>query len=99
MNVSSGRALRTLVSAALASLALATSSVALADDDLEGRITHIDYGKRTFVVEGVAFHADERTDYDDDLRGFQDLRVGQRVEVDFKLRNGRRMAKEIELDD
>ena len=69
------------------------------DRDLEGRIESINYQARTFVVEGKTFYADERTDYDDDLERFSDLRVGQRVEVDYVMRKGRRYAKEVELDD
>ena len=79
---------------------LSAPQAALADDDdIEGRITAINYEQRSFVVNGVTIYTDRRTEYDDDLRHFGDLRVGQRVEVDVKLRNGRRVAEEIELDD
>ena len=89
-----------LAMAATAIALLAAPQMALADDDdIEGRISAIDYEQRSFVVNGVTIHADGRTDYDDGLRHFGDLRVGQRVEVDFKRRDGRRIAEEIELDD
>ncbi len=89
-----------LAMAATAIALLAAPQMALADDDdIEGRISTIDYEQRSFVVNGVTIHTDRRTDYDDGLRHFGDLRVGQRVEVDFKRRDGRRIAEEIELDD
>ena len=95
--------LRTGLAMAATSIALlAAPQLALADDDdddIEGRISAINYEQRSFVVNGVTIHADGRTDYDDGLRHFGDLRVGQRVEVDFKRRDGRRIAEEIELDD
>lgn len=69
------------------------------DDDIEGRIEAVDPQTRSFVIDGKVFFADERTDYDDDLNRFSDLRVGQRVEVDYVVRNGDRYAREIELDD
>ncbi|MFA7664507.1 MAG: DUF5666 domain-containing protein [Burkholderiaceae bacterium] len=82
-------------------MALAFSASAWADDDrdIEGLIESIDQQARSFVVEGKTFFADDRTDYDDDLKRFSDLKVGQRVEVDYVVRNGKRYAKEIELDD
>lgn len=94
------RANKYLQAAGLA-VALSLSFTAVADNnrDLEGRIESINYQARTFVVEGKTFYADERTDYDDDLERFSDLRVGQRVEVDYVMRKGRRYAKEVELDD
>ena len=95
------RRLRTgLALAAMGAAMLAAPQIALDDDDdIEGRISAINYHQRSFVVNGVTIHTDRRTEYDDDLRHFGDLRVGQRVEVDVKVRNGRRVAEEIELDD
>lgn len=74
------------------------SSTALADD-LEGRVESINPSDRTFVVQGIRFVATAATDYDDGLRGFDDLREGQKVEVDFEYRDGRHFATEVELDD
>ncbi len=68
-------------------------------NDLEGQIDSIDRSSQSFVVQGIRFYVDERTDYDDGLRQFADLQVGQRVEVDFDWRDGRHIAEEIELDD
>lgn len=81
-------------------LGLLTAPIpALADDDIEGVITSLDAGGRTLVVNGITIHADDRTDYDDDLNSFADLKVGDRVEVDFVDRDGRKVAREIERDD
>ncbi|HLU18590.1 MAG TPA: DUF5666 domain-containing protein [Pusillimonas sp.] len=82
-------------------LAVSLSSIALAnnDQDIEGEIESIDQQAQSFVVGGKTFHADERTDYDDNLKSFSDLKVGQRVEVDYVTREGKQYAKEIELDD
>ena len=81
--------------------AVSLSGTALADDDkdIEGNIESLDRQARTFMVGGMTFYADDRTDYDDDLNSFSDLREGQRVEVDYIERNGKHYAKEIELDD
>lgn len=68
-------------------------------NDLEGHIESVNAGEQSFVVQGITFHVTERTDYDDGLRTFEDLAVGQRVEVDFEYREGRHYALEIELED
>lgn len=68
-------------------------------DDLEGRIASIDSGEQSFVVQGIRFFVTPSTDYDDGLKGFADLQVGQKVEVDFDYRDGRHVAKEIEPED
>jgi hypothetical protein len=81
---------------------LALSAFALsaqASNEVEGAIAALDSEAQTVEVEGITFHVDERTDYDDSLRGFSDLSVGQRVEVEFKYVDGRHVATEIELDD
>lgn len=94
------QALNYLKAAGLAvALTLAPAVWADDDNDTEGRIESIDRQSRSFVVNGMRIHADRHTDYDDDLHHFSDLRVGQKVEVDYANRNGRRLATEIELDD
>lgn len=75
-----------------------TGNVALADD-IEGRIESIDTERQTILVQGITFHVTGKTDFDDGLRNFADLAVGQKVEVDFKYREGKHFATEIELDD
>ena len=87
--------------AAGVAIALSLSSAAWANDDhdMEGQIESINQQARSFVIGGETFHADDRTDYDDELKSFADLKVGQRVEVDYEMRDGQRYAKEIETDD
>lgn len=68
-------------------------------DDIEGVIEWVDPDARTLSVQGITFYTTSDTDYDDGLRQFGDLRVGQKVEVDFEYRNGRHIAEEIELED
>lgn len=40
-----------------------------------------------------------RTDYNDGYSRFEDLRAGDRVELEFEYRDGRHIATEIELED
>lgn len=68
-------------------------------NDLEGEIEAVDTAEQTFTVQGITFHTKDKTDYKDGLKGFDDLEAGQRVEVDFKFRDGRHYATEVELDD
>jgi hypothetical protein len=84
---------------ALFSGLLVASMPILADHDLEGRITKLDSGNRTLVVNDILIHTDERTHYGDGLGSFADLKIGQRVEIDSGERDGRRVAREIELED
>lgn len=72
---------------------------AFAGNDLEGIIESIRPGDQSFVVQGIRFFATPTTDYDDGLRRFEDLKKGQKVEVDFKYREGEHIAMEIELED
>jgi len=82
-------------------VAIFFSAQAFADDDrdIEGTIQSIDQQARSFVVGDMTIYTDERTDYDDDLNRFSDLKTGQKVEVDYIMRDGKAWAKEIELDD
>jgi hypothetical protein len=68
-------------------------------EDIEGRIEALDPANQTLVVQGITFFATPTTDYDDGLRSFADLELGQKVEVDFVYRDGRHIATEIELDE
>lgn len=83
-----------------ATLLLATSLV-WADDnrDVEGLIQSINAAERSFVVGGMTFHVTDSTRYEDGLKQFADLKVGQDVEVDYRTRDGRHLATEIEPDD
>lgn len=68
-------------------------------DDIEGVVDQLNATDRTVTVQGINFYTTADTDYDDGLNRFEDLRVGQRVEVDFEYRGGRHIATEIELED
>ncbi|MDX2465118.1 MAG: DUF5666 domain-containing protein [Porticoccus sp.] len=67
-------------------------------DDLEGVIESIALDSQSLVVQGIRFYATEKTDYDDGLKGFADLKSGQVVEVDFNYQEGKHYATEIELE-
>lgn len=73
------------------------SSAALAND-VEGKIESINKDDQSFVVQGITFFVNESTDYDDGLKSFDDLQVGQLVEVDFDYRDGKHHATEVELE-
>lgn len=77
-------------------LAFATNSAVA--NEVEGRIEAIDHVDHSLIVLGIRFFATPHTDYDDGLRSFADLRVGQKVEVEFNYRGGWHYATEIELE-
>jgi hypothetical protein len=83
----------------LTSLYLALSSTHVFANDLEGQIESINQTERSFIVQGIRFFTTQSTDYDDGLKRFSDLEVGQQVEVDFEYRDQKHYATEIELDD
>ena len=87
------------LSKTLVSIVLVFLAVSAMADDLEGRIQSVDQGNKSFVVQGITFYATESTDYDDGLKSFADLHPGQKVEIDFRYRDGKHYATEIELDD
>lgn len=82
----------------LAAMLCSPAGAALADD-VEGAITSIDNQTRSVTVNGQAFYVDDKTDYDDDYKRFEDLKVGDRVEIDYRDDNGRKLITEIEKDD
>lgn len=82
----------------LAALLLSPMSAALADE-VEGTMESIDAQTRSFVVNGKAIYVDDKTDYDDDYQRFEDLKVEDKVGVDYRNDNGRFLATEIERDD
>ena len=65
------------------------STLAVADD--MSRSDTIDRWPvtKSLVVQGIRFFVTPSTDYDDGLKGFADLREGQKVEVDFEYRDGK----------
>jgi hypothetical protein len=74
-------------------------SISALADDLEGRIESVNQNEKSFIVQGISFFVTQSTNYDDSLKGFSDLREGQKVEVDFEYRDGKHFATEIELED
>lgn len=89
------KTLRSLLPALCLSLG---AGVALADD-VEGTVESVDRDGNSFVVQGIRFEVNDRTDFDDGLKTLADLREGQRVEVDFEYRDGTHTATEVELED
>ncbi|MCS4308047.1 serine protease inhibitor ecotin [Rheinheimera pacifica] len=77
---------------------VATVSISAQADDIEGKIEAINAEAQSFVVQGITFFTETTTDYDDGLKTFADLKVGQNVEVDFEYRDKRHIATEIELE-
>lgn len=87
------------VKALLLAVSVGLFSASALANDVEGQIESINPEDQSFVVQGIRFYATELTDYDDGLEAFADLEVGQLVEVDFKYRDGKHYATEIELED
>jgi hypothetical protein len=83
----------------MVALSLGLAAVIAQANDIEGVIERVDSAARTLTIQGITFHTTEQTDYDDGLNRFEDLRQGQRVEVDFVFVDGRHIATEIELED
>ena len=79
-------------------LIVAWTGVTLAED-LEGQIEKVNHKELLLVVQGIAFFATPSTDYDGGLKGFDDLKEGQKVEVDFEYSEGKHFATEVELED
>lgn len=82
---------------AIAVLLAVPASAALADD-VEGKIESIDTKTRSFVVKGQAYYVDDKTDYDDEYTRFEDVKVGDLVEIDYRDDNGRKLITEIEKE-
>lgn len=79
-------------------LALILGTFIVQADDLEGVVTEINTVEQSFTVQGITFHTTTTTDYDDGLNQFTDLKVGQKVEVDFEFRDNKHYATEVELE-
>jgi hypothetical protein len=78
-------------------LLAAPGAARAAERDIEGRIEAL--GENHLVVGGKTIHVDARTDFDDGLASLADLKVGDRVEIDYVAARGERLiAREIELD-
>ena len=74
-------------------------SISAVADDIEGKVEAIKTDEQSFVVQGITFYVSESTHYEDGLKGLSDLQEGQKVEVDFRIKDGKHIATEIELDD
>ena len=68
------------------SLVLFSSAILAAE--LEGKIESINKGNQSFVVRGTEFIVTSSTEYEN-LKGFDDLRQGLNVEVEYLLRDRR----------
>lgn len=83
----------------MTALALALASGGAFANDVEGKIESLNAADKTLVVQGMTFYVTDMTDFDDGLKGFDSLSTDQKVEVDFKYKDGKHYAREIELDD
>lgn len=77
--------------------ALALGAGAASAEDLKGRIESVDATARTFTVNKEVVYVTDKTDYENDYKRFEDLRVGHYVEVDVDRRDGRLYADDIEF--
>lgn len=76
------------------------SSVALAhSDDIDGTVDKVDSKAKSFVIKGRTIYVDSDTKYDDGLTRFEDIKIGDRLEVDVHEKNGRKIAHEIDRED
>ncbi len=88
-----------LVAAGLGLLGLLIVGIPAAlANDLKGIVESVSSGNQSFVIQGITFFTTPSTEYEEGLRSFADLKPGQRVEVDFLIRDGRHYVKEVELD-
>ncbi|WP_265923410.1 DUF5666 domain-containing protein [Cupriavidus nantongensis] len=69
------------------------------DDDIEGVVEKVDPAARSFVIKGQSIYVDGNTKYDDGLDRFEDIKVGDRLEVDVHNKDGRKVAHEIDRED
>ncbi|PZN32880.1 MAG: hypothetical protein DIU71_06450 [Proteobacteria bacterium] len=74
-------------------------SAAAGAEDIEGTVDAVDPDAGTLVIQGTTIHTDERTRYEDGLKGLESVEVGTRLEVDFVRDGDRLLATEIELDE
>lgn len=77
---------------------LFSPATAVLADDVEGEVEKIDAKTRSFVVNGEAFYVDDKTDYDDEYKRFEDVKEGDYVEIDYRDDNGRKLITEIEKE-
>ena len=87
------------IPALLAGISLVFSAAAFADNEVKGQIESVKKASQSFVVSGTEFFVTPTTKYEDGLKGFEDLKQGLRVEVEYIQRDGKHWAKEVELED
>jgi hypothetical protein len=73
----------------LAGFSLVLLSSPVLADELEGRIESIKKSNQSFVVQGTEFFVTPSTKFEDGLKGFDDLKQGLKVEVEFQSRDGK----------
>jgi cold shock CspA family protein len=66
-------------------------------NELKGRIQGVDPTAKTFALNGETVYVTDKTDYENDYKRFEDLRVGHYVEVDIQRRDGRLYADDIQF--
>lgn len=77
--------------------AMALGAGAAHAEDLKGRIEAVDATARSFTIKNEVVYVTDKTDYENDYKRFEDLRVGHYVEVDIDRRDGRLYADDIEF--
>jgi hypothetical protein len=77
--------------------ALTLTAGAAQADDLKGRIQSVDLAAKAFVVNNETIYVTDKTDYENDYKRFEDLRLGHYVEVDIDRKDGRLYADDIEF--
>lgn len=87
---------KTMVSLALASCLGMGASLAAANNEVEGPIESVNSTEQSFVVQGITLTVNDRTDYEDGLKDFSGLAVGEEVEVNFVYEGGKHIARDIE---
>lgn len=87
---------KTMISLALASCLGMGASLAAANNDVEGPIESVNSAEKTFVVQGITLHVNDKTDFEDGLNDISGLVQGENVEVDFIYEGGKHIARDIE---
>lgn len=78
---------------------LASFSILAHSDDIEGIVERVDDKAKTFVIKGQTIYVDVSTKYDHGLTGFEQIKIGDRLEVDIYEKDGRKVAHEIDRED
>jgi hypothetical protein len=68
-------------------------------EDVEGTVESLNARERSFVIAGQKIYTTDKTKYEDGLRSFDDIKVGEKLEVDYHRDGERLIAHEVERDD